>query len=549
MMINELRLMNSNEVPLMFQAQVDGRGQVQYIADRSKPERWVDEWDEAVANLPKFGTHVRTKEYEISWRFLANSGQDDDIIRPVIGANGFPYYPGASMKGAFLRSCTREQGIRYCGTQTTQDTKPGILRFHGAYPKDDSWREQQLIDIVHPQEEWQVKNNNSHSAFLQISLYQPTLVFGISSNIELDDTEWQTIWEIWDRAIQKGIGSRVSAGYGQPLIAPEQNQNKLLSVKLRGKGLASQLIDKSGEFRPNIFKAALRGHTLRLLSGMINEKTAEQLTKELWGGFAGNNGAIVGDLGISFNSENLVMDEFRYNKVTMPTYDLKSGTLTIVCMKNPSPEYKKQLRLLAKAILRFSMLIGGFGKSSRRIDHREFLPEYLDNQNKPMIGCHWEFIPDSKDYYFLVNNILHIKNAIDKVRQTVEEWLRFKGITPENVRCLWRESFHPQNVQIWGRIAEDKDDSLAVHWFHGNYQGNQSIKGSTLTGRMGNIGRIYHRMYPHHYRKTVDGNIVRRKSYVELLTIFPGANPPEQTRQFLAFLGTPASNFQRLWGD
>ncbi|MHC5675526.1 hypothetical protein [Nostoc sp.] len=537
---------NSNEVPLMFQAPVTGRGQIQYIQQPEKSARWVDEWVEAAATKsPQFSANVKTKEYKITWRFVSNSGQDDDIIRPVIAAKGFPYYPGASMKGAFLRACTSQEAQRYCGSQvSSNETQPGILRFHGAYPKDDSWCEQPLIDVVHPQQDWQVKNSESHSAFLQISLYKPTLVFGISSTIELDSSEWETIWTIWDKAIERGIGSRVSAGYGQPI---NHRETKLITVNLEGQGLASQLIDKSGEFRHNMFKAALRGHTLRLFSAMTDENTAEELTKELWGGFAGANGAIVGHLGIAFNPVDLELDEFRYNRsVIMPVYQLNAGTLNILCMGNFADEYKKELKTLVTQILKFSMLLGGFGKSWRRIDHRIFFSEYLENGNKPMIGCHWEFKKPSNNYYFPVNNLKHITNILDGVQKTVNNWLIFKGKTSSNQVNSWRESFHPQKVQVWGRIAQDEDDSLAVRWFHGNYQGNQSIKGSRLTGKMGNIGRIYHRMYPH-YIKTNNNDMKRKgREYIELITIFPDRND-ERTQDFLSFL--PTTEFTKFWGQ
>ena len=54
----------------------------------------------------------------------------------------------------------------------------------------------QLVDIVHPQQEFQVEKQIIHSAFVQFSLYQPTLVFGISSNQKLGETEWEEIWQI-----------------------------------------------------------------------------------------------------------------------------------------------------------------------------------------------------------------------------------------------------------------------------------------------------------------------------------------------------------------
>ncbi|MEH2160088.1 MAG: hypothetical protein V7K38_03360 [Nostoc sp.] len=533
---------NSNEVPLMFQAQVSGRGQIQYIGNPKQSERWVDEWvDGAAIDPPTFNANVKTKEYKITWRFVSNSGQDEDITRPVIAAKGFPFYPGASMKGAFLRACTSEQGTRYCGGKlNSNDTIPGILRFHGGYPKDETWVEQPLIDVVHPQQDWQIKNQGSHSAFIQISLYKPTLIFGISSTKKIELSEWETIWSIWDKAIERGIGSRVSAGYGQPINHPE---TKLVSVNLRGKGLASQLIDKTGEFRPNIFKAALRGHTLRLFSGVTDEITAEELTRELWGGFAGKNGAVVGQLGIAFNAVDLEMDVYRYGNVTMPIYELNTGTLNILSMGDISKEYKKELKTLATQILRFAMLLGGFGKSWRRIDHRLFFPDYLNG--KPMIGCHWEFPKQSNQYYFPVNSLSHITNILNDIHKTVNNWLKLKEKTPTNKLTSWRESFHPQKVQVWGRIAQDEDDSLAVRWFHGNYQGSNSIKGSSLTGKMSQIGRIWHRMYPR-YIKNKEGEMKRKgREFVELLTIFPDKKD-ERTQEFLTFLAT--SNFTKLWG-
>jgi CRISPR-associated protein Cmr6 len=535
---------NSNEVPLMFQAQISGRGQIQYIRNPEQSERWVDEWVEGAAiDPPEFSNNVKTKEYKITWRFVSNSGQDEDIIRPVIAAKGFPFYPGASMKGAFLRACTLEQAKRYCGGKlTSNDTEPGILRFHGGYPKDATWVEEPLIDVVHPQQDWQVKNNGNHSAFIQISLYQPTLVFGISStDKKVDSSEWEIIWSIWDKAIEKGIGSRVSAGYGQPINHPE---TKLVTVNLRGQGLASQLIDKTGEFRPNIFKAALRGHTLRLFSSITDENTAEELTKELWGGFAGKNGAVVGHLGIAFNAVNLEMDDYRYGRNIMPTYELNAGTLNILCMGTFSKEYKKELKTLATQIFRFAMLLGGFGKSWRRIDHRLFFPDYLNG--KPMIGCHWQFTQQSNQYYFPVNSLSHITNILNDIQKTVNNWVKLKDKTPSNQLSSWRESLHPQKVQIWGRIALDEHDSLAVRWFHGNYQGSKSIKGSILTGKMSQIGRIWHRMYPR-YIKNREGEIKRKgREYIELLTIFPDKNH-EITQEFLTFLGT--SDFTKLWGE
>ncbi len=338
----------------------------------------------------------------------------------------------------------------------------------------------------------------------------------------------------------------MSAGYGQPKIHPE---NSLLTVHLKGQGLASQLINKEGEFRANMFKAALRGHTLRLLSGVTNESTAEELTKHLWGGFAGANGSIVGKLGIAFQANNLELDDFTYtpnhNPFSMPIYDLKNGQLDILLMGNLSEPQQIPYRNFVLRLIKFALLLGGFGKSWRRIDHRMFFDEYLENGNKPMIGCHWEFISPSLKFYCPVQELGDITRFLNDIHSKTKTWVsqtQGKQLSPQGAN--WREAWHPQNVQVWGRIAENKFDSIAVDWFHGNYNGSRKIKQSDLTGQMGRIGRIWHRMCP---RYIVEDKKIKwvPNEYIELLTIFPDSS--QQTQDFLTFLAQ-STEFKKLWG-
>ena len=165
------------------------------------------------------------------------------------------------MKGIFRRACTQEQADRYCGKYLPGgDFEPGLLRFHGSYPSDDTWQDN-LVDIVYPQQDRQVKNNGRSSAFVQISLFKPKINFGISSTLLIDTTEWTTIWEIWEKALSTGIGCRVCAGYGQP---KKHTGNVIYQTQLKGQGAASKGLDNSGEFRPNMFRATIRGHALRI---------------------------------------------------------------------------------------------------------------------------------------------------------------------------------------------------------------------------------------------------------------------------------------------
>ncbi|MEG4320847.1 MULTISPECIES: hypothetical protein [unclassified Microcoleus] len=577
---------DSDDIPLMFQAQVSGRSQIQKIEDLRRTGRsqqqaydWVDQWQKGcdAGDAPVFDKSIQTREYTFTWRMVTNSGQDGGVIRPVIGERGWAYFPGSSMKGAFRRACTSQaERLRYCGSQHNDvELHPGILRFHGGYPQNVEWLDSSLVDVVHPQEDWQVKDGSSHSALVQISLYEPTLIFGIScTTIPENDPEWTRIWEIWQIALERGIGSRVSAGYGQ---IKTHKKNRLLTIGLQGQGLTSKRINNVGEFRPNIFKAALRGHTRRLFSGITDDVTAERLTKQFWGGFEGEN-SIIGLLGIAFTAPDLFEDIYKYqgnrNQIEMPVYDTGNSSLHLLMMqKKMSEENRKTLGFWTTQLVKFAMLLGGFGKSWRRVDHRLFshsteFPRYLTNSQRqninPMIGCHWQFAESSISRYIPVQTLEDITKFLDDLYRITKTIVVRKDldflkksrypINPpsDNIREAWRKG----NVEVWGRIAKNAGDCHAIAWFHRAYQGENSIKASELTGWSSNndrepktqIGRIWHRMYPR-YRKEGE-ELIDRGEYVELLTIFPNRSGKEEevekTVNFLKFL-KDSSDFIQLW--
>lgn len=548
-------------VPLMFQAQVDGRSQIQRLipSQREKQQAydWARQWQEAcdTRKVPTFENHVQTRECQFTWRMVTNSGQDAGVIRPVIGDRGWAYFPGSSMKGAFLRACRRmcppDEVQQFCGGEDTDgELHPGILRFHGGYPKNAEWLDDSLVDVVHPQEDWQTKNQGKHSALIQISLYQPIFVFGISSIKTLTDAEWETVWRVWQATLEQGIGSRVSAGYGQ--IATHTG-NKLIGFGLLGQGQTSKLINGWGEFRSNLFKAALRGHTRRIFSGIADEQTADKLTKLLWGGIGKKDAATIGMLGISFNAPDLELDEWvgrnRNNRV--PTYETGDATLDLLLMKpNLTSEQQNELKVFVIRLVRFAMLLGGFGKAWRRADHRLFMPDY----DRQMIGCHWQFTQRSQKLYIpLSDDLKGVTLFLDGFCKKAQEfpWLRDLP-NPGKPASEIREAWHQGNVQVWGRLADDEKDSLAIDWLHQDYKQAQTIKSSELTGKMGKIGRIWHRMYPRFRLLKKEGKEIWRPTdqYVELLTIFPNVSEGDGQRKnvqdFLRFLDQE-TDFKQLW--
>jgi CRISPR-associated protein Cmr6 len=603
----------------MYRAQIEGRSQLHRIykprdlEEIAKEEglktaeqysvRWVNQWLEVQSgienprnpllneNLPEERSQFQVNIYKISWRFVTNGGKDDGVIRPLIAASGLPFYPGSSMKGAFREACQREekagripQGTcdRYCGAKLKDgDSQPGILRFHGGYPVD-KWQEN-LLDIVHPQQKWQVQaidtinRPKNESAFTLISLYKPNIKFGISS--ELKEINWNEIWNIWEKALGFGIGCRVSCGYG---LADKITGDVLYQVKLHGIGASSKLINKKSEFRPNIFRAALRGHALRIFGG-LNQKQAEDIVDELFGGIRSGKEE-VGLLGMAFHQDSLGLDFVNQSDV----YDVSGNLIWLLLGKLENSEHRPYLQKLLEKLTQFAMLLGGFGKSWRRADHRIFYPAYT----KHIIGCHWDWADNNWNSVISLNDA---KTLIEETLKAAKKWMLKRGfevkqpITTKSLTTTtpssqtnpnqpqlnrpmprpapkqnqatqetqWREAWHQENVQVWGRIAKNTGDSKVIHWLHssrqggnqqpekGNYHNQQkkaqnqslpsavqrptkptnafssrpSIYRTSLTGRLKDtrkspdptqIGRLWHRMYP-----------LKNDQYLELITIFP----------------------------
>lgn len=570
------------KVPMMFRAQVRGRSQLQYLdpekrkaGEKQDVERWTDEWtDKAELISGKNAQDIDTetysaKSYQISWRFVTNGGQDDGMLRPVIGASGIPFYPGSSMKGAFRQACEQLEKAgeiplgscnNYCGDEL--EITPGLLRFQGAYPIND-WT-QGLLDLVHPQQGWQVMTRDTNnkprgeSAYAQISLYQPTLRFAISCSQPLLPDQWQQVWQVWEQAIAAGLGSKVSTGYGQ---ISKTSHPIVYRARLKGQGQAAKLIDGDGEFRPNIFRAAIRGHALRIFGGLTDSETAEQLVEDLFGSIQ-HREATVGLLGFQFQAYKSEINSFGSGNYAQPTYQVEGELIWFLAKPLADPNQEPILKKLVGKLMQFAMILGGFGKSWRRVDHRKFFEEYYKNNYKALIGCHWQWLGEKTQKPNLqVSGLKQVGGFLDNVRQTAREWIQSQNRPLREAGWAedWREAWHPSNVQVWGRIADNSDESAAVDWFHKPYQqeiqnvqSEGSIYKSSITGRIGQISLIWHRMYPLILLKKDPENPKKRivtptPRYLELITIFPDGST--KSNNFLRFLNTHPEQFEQLWGD
>lgn len=486
-------------IPMMYRAQIQHRCSLMFAGDNKDLETWTKEWLYPKIKNPKNSDLEKPPNYchsaiaplktetiyriHINFPFrLYTDGGQDSIKRPVLGRNGIPFLPGSSVKGIFRRVCTPAQAQNYCGDKTSLE--PGCLRFHGAFPVGN-WGDR-INDVVHPQEEWQIGRNTSkgRSAYALISLYKPQMVFEFSTATP-ERVDWDEVEAILKEALSLGIAGKTSTGYGRngsfdgtKLVIPAAS----LQYRLQGVGVSSTLRTNVPEFRPNVFKAVLRGHTRRLLAGVCDQSQTLEVDKSIDQLFGSNqNSGATSVLWFpdneSFNTQNKVQ-----------TYK-SSGRLYI-----DAPE--KDVQFMRK-VVQFAYTMAGFGKTWRRIWHGTFMQDY----KKLAIGCHWSS-PDIET----VQTKEELTGFLDTLHQLCLG--RMGGNVAKPIS--WRETWHPQRVVVYCRLGKT---SKAVRLFH-----NETFKATPAIGGR-NIGdnhpkavsSVWHRMLP-----------VQGGQYLEIVTVFHG---------------------------
>jgi CRISPR-associated protein Cmr6 len=536
------------EIPMMYRAQIDGRCSLQFAGKNQDLEDWRNEWvnpkridakpkqgrgnvNPQSNNLnqpryqrqkPSLGIDGNTYRIEVKFpfRLISNCGQDS-IIRPIMGKDGIPFLSGSSVKGAFRRACNLAQIKKYCGfedkSNNSHSPSTSELRFHGAYPVGD-WSgshevkirdrgqlkdetRYRMIDVVHPQQERQVgiPTKKNATAIASVSLHNPTIIFEFSSNAVTED-DWKEVERIFWDAISSGIGGKTSTGYGlcgyndsHPAIIPKHK----FDVALTGQGVSSTLRSDEPEFRPNLFKASLRGHVQRLLGGVTN--IADDITKETERLFGSSTD--VGALKIFWEQQEKVTDgDYGQTK----TFKAK-GILHIDATRQDDVDFVEQ-------VFKFAFVMGGFGKSWRRVSHEIFHPTY----KKFEIGCHWQ-LPSIGDL-----NQLNIKSSQDlkQFLNRLPDICKKRLPTPAGHQS-WREAWHPDRVTVY---AKETRQSSIVELFHREiFKKTEAIGGRiTVIKKDRNTGKeketeqlvfshVWHRMLP-----------IGNDEYLEIVTVFHG---------------------------
>ncbi|MEG4420786.1 RAMP superfamily CRISPR-associated protein [Microcoleus sp. LAD1_D5] len=498
----------------MYLAQIEGRCSLQYTAEDEDRQQWLKEWIDPKNDGESYqhkkretrlgSDNIYRIELKFPWRVFSNGGKDS-IPRPVLGKNGIPFIPGSSIKGLFKRVCNSKQKKLYCG----DENNPGCLRFHGAYPIGN-WAKNITVtetkdgvkttkvcylieDVVHPQQKRQIEKETTTSASALISFYEPTFSFEFSNVNE--NINWTEVESILHQALSRGLGGKTSTGYGfvdSPEYAKPTSSlyNNAEHIRLEGTGVSSKLINGQPEFRPNLFKATLRGHTIRLLSGLINDKLIDRYIDRLFG--STNN---PGSLQLYWENKKKISFDKKGRKETNPTYKVE-GILHI-CSQNT-----QEVSLIG-LVIKFAFILGGFGKSWRRVSHEQFYKEYFQAQNKYDIGCHWKSLDEG---WIDIKNSDDLGKFLGKVRNDFQKYLGSNpNYQPSN---KWREVWHPDRVAVYSNVVQKSE---VIELFHNEvFKYTPAIGGRNLGDKRPTaVSSVWHRMLP-----IGDGN------YLEIVTLF-----------------------------
>jgi CRISPR-associated protein Cmr6 len=573
-------------VPMMYRAQVMGRCSLHNAKKENQDlNNWTKQWTYPHEQGPQKGEaryqrsplplgqdgDVYRIEVEFPFRLFSNGGQDS-IMRPMLGKDGIPFLPGSSVKGLFLRGCNADQAQRYCGQTITGDTAqakgklqhlPGTLkfRFHGAYPLGD-WSSQ-IVDLVHPQGNRQIGTNplkqtkdeigranveESASASALISLYRPQMVFEFSCS---DPTiNWKEVEDILRRSLLLGVGGKTSSGYGLGgnfVGRPPINPTTRLNFLLKGEGVSSVLRDDvTPEFRVNLFKASLRGHLRRLLGGVSQKE--EEISRVVARWFGDTRQPARVQIFWQQRRKPLFADTGRDDR--NPTYDVdgmlyldipqlqpkQSNTPEDQAQNRREQEKNKQDLALLEQVLTFAYVMGGFGKSWRRVWHKQFMPDY--HGKKFAIGCHWQ----SSDLD-LIQTEADLDRFLTQLHQQCVTYLNARTAQAMD----WREAWNPNRVAVYCRKGSCSE---AVALFHDDiFKTTPAIGGRKPHAEHPdefnppqNTSSVWHRMLP----------LKNGTEFLEIVTVFHGDRTSwkrDGIDQLLAFIQALKDRGLKLgWG-
>jgi CRISPR-associated protein Cmr6 len=397
------------------------------------------------------------------------------VLHPIFG---IPYIPASTLKGA-AKAWARKNDAparvqELLGMLNGKDAKATKIEFLDAFPTKPCLS----IDVATPQ--WAWKDNKVMYGPVPhplLSLEQPQFLIGLrptsrqNSNSIQDDLKTVKSW--LENALNSGIGSRVSSGYGQALgTIPINNTRKSYDFELWTQGMYGSN-PQIPEFRPSAVRGILRYWFRAVALGLYDIQTCQSLEEQIFGNL-GKQGKICISTKVNQSSRQ---NTYLYSgKIYLETTEIK-------------------YLHLAEKLLLLAMQLGGVGRGSRR-------PLHLLNSR--MRGCHWEILEKDLPLNYEIEQwrkfFIEIKQAFQAIQKPVGSYTvspgrpraRQQDVLDKNAQIWLLKSpsqIHPQKVNDWqnqGSSSQVRGTGLDLLYSDIRFKGESRGQGNANVG--GNLG-------------------------------------------------------------
>ncbi len=417
-------------------------------------------------------------EAKFSWRVRVGGMRGfRELILPVFHpVYGVPYIPASSLKGAISayansQANTEQQKAEIQRILGDIDRGIGTVQILDAFPTQPCLS----VDITNNQWNWdENKVKYQPVPHFLLSMEEPEILIGLKLTAKgrSHNNDLVTVKSWLQEALQGGIGSRVSNGYGRTTVNAGLPFNceyhfQFYSEGIHGAFPPSKENNWQGEneFRPVALRGILRYWFRAIALGLYSVETSQKLESQFFGEL-NEQGSI--RLGITINEEK---NKIKDNPNKEPYYS--QGYILL------ETKTKKELDLI-ESLLKFVSHIGGFGRGSRR-------PLHLNNRR--LRGCFWELsdfilpydqLQWSSFITELLDNFRAVKAQPKQRPNTLElknRSQRYQDIFDQNTRiCLIpsNQLLYPNEVDNWFQDGYKKyvrGEGLNLLYSSNNFKG------------------------------------------------------------------------------
>jgi CRISPR-associated protein Cmr6 len=355
------------------------------------------------------------------------------VLHPIFG---IPYIPAYTLKGA-AKAWARKNDApvrvqELLGMLNGRDAKAAKIEFLDAFPTKHCLS----IDVATPQWKW---NDNKvmygpvpHPL---LSLEQPQFLIGLRptsrQNPDCQD-DLKTVKSWLENALNSGIGSRVSSGYGKALgTIPITNTRKSYDFELWTQGMYGSN-PQIPEFRPSAVRGILRYWFRAVALGLYDVPNCQKLEEEIFGNL-GKQGKI--SLSTKVNPSDKKDPCFYAGKIYLEATEIKYLNL-------------------AEKLLFLAVQLGGVGRGSRRPLH------LLDHR---MRGCHWEIVGKDLPLHYDGEQWSKFFTELNQVFQAIKTPIGSYAVSPGRPGAKQQDVLD-KNAQIWLLKSPSQIHPEKVNW-------------------------------------------------------------------------------------